>query len=159
MEPAPACGCPQRSKTRCSKHAPTRKSVACFGAVSLRSGTLVTELVSPFDAVTFGNFLTKLLKHRAKGKRMVIIMDNAKYHHAKLLAPLLHKQRNVLTLLFLPPYSPELNPIERVWKLTKRFATHNQYFATLDEIILSVSERFRLWACPNHTLVRLCGIS
>ncbi|MGH8628364.1 MAG: hypothetical protein ACREYC_24895 [Gammaproteobacteria bacterium] len=54
---------------------------------------------------------------------------------------------------------PELNPIERVWKLTKRFATHNQYFATLDEIILSVSERFRLWACPNHTLVRLCGIS
>ncbi|MGH8654627.1 MAG: transposase [Gammaproteobacteria bacterium] len=82
-----------------------RKSVACFGAVSLRSGTLVTEIVSPFDAVTFGNFLTELLKHRAKGKRMVIIMDNAKHRHAKLLAPLLHKRRNVLTLLFLPPYS------------------------------------------------------
>lgn len=102
---------PPEIKDPVLKHAPTRKSVACFGVVSLRSGTLVTEIVSPFDAVTFGNFLTKLLKHRAKGKRMVIIMDNAKYHHAKLLAPLLHKQRNVLTLLFLPPYSPELNPI------------------------------------------------
>jgi transposase len=38
-------------------------------------------------------------------------------------------------LLFLPPYSPQLAPIERVWKLTRRLAMHNHYFATLVEVL------------------------
>jgi len=37
-------------------------------------------------------------------------------------------------LEFLSPYSPELNPIERVWKLIRRLATHNQYFQTLTQV-------------------------
>ncbi|MFJ1259779.1 hypothetical protein [Cupriavidus sp. CuC1] len=36
-------------------------------------------------------------------------------------------------MLFLPPYSPQLAPIERVWWLTGRLALHNRYFATLTE--------------------------
>ena len=51
---------------------------------------------------------------------MVLVLDNARYHHAVLLKPLLRKYRAVLTLLFLPPYSPQLAPIERVWKLARR---------------------------------------
>src|SRR2546429_3302235 len=37
-------------------------------------------------------------------------------------------------LHFLPPYSPELNPIERVWKLVRRRCLHNRYFAALDDV-------------------------
>ena len=98
-------------------HAPTRKSVACFGSVSLSTGKFVRRLCDKFDALTFEAFLKKLLRHRSRGKRMVIVLDNAKYHHAVLLAPLLRRYRKVLSLLFLPPYSPQLAPIERVWKL------------------------------------------
>ena len=105
-------------------HAPTRKSVACFGAVSLSSGKFVHTICERFDAVTFETFLKKLLRHRSRGKRMVVVLDNARYHHAILLAPLLRMYRKVLTLLFLPPYSPQLAPIERVWKLARRMATH-----------------------------------
>jgi transposase len=47
-----------------------------------------------------------------------------------------------LALEFLPPYSPDMNPIERVWKLTRRQATHNRYFPTLDEIIIAVEKVF-----------------
>jgi transposase len=39
---------------------------------------------------------------------------------------------------YLPPYSPELNPIERVWKLTRRRCLHNRYFSQLDEVITAV---------------------
>ena len=38
------------------------------------------------------------------------------------------------TLDFLPPYSPDLNPIERVWKLTRRLCLHNVYFPKLDQV-------------------------
>jgi transposase len=89
---------------------------------------------------------------------MVIVLDNARYHHAKLLVPLLHKYRKVLTLLFLPPYSPQLAPIERVWKLTRRLATHNRYFETLGEVLDVVRQCFNRWMKPNLVLKRLCGI-
>jgi transposase len=79
--------------------------------------------------------------------------------HAKLLAPLLHKYRKFLTLLFLPPYSPQLAPIERVWKLTRRLATHNQYFPTLDDVLVVVERCFTRWLKPNDVLRRLCGIT
>jgi transposase len=36
---------------------------------------------------------------------------------------------------YLPPYSPELNPIERLWKLKRRQCIHNRYFPTLDEVV------------------------
>ena len=87
------------------------------------------------------------------------VLDNATYHHARLLAPWLHKHRRVLTLLFLPPYSPQLSPIERVWKLTRRLATHNRYFATLDELLDAAETCFNRWRKPNPVLRRLCGIS
>ena len=83
-------------------HAPTRKSVACFGAVSLRSGKFVRSMCETFDAVTFETFLKTLLRHRSRDTRMVLVLDNARYHHAVLLKPLLRKYRAVLTLLFLP---------------------------------------------------------
>ena len=139
-------------------HAPTRKSVACFGAVSLASGKFVRSMCKRFDALTFEAFLKKLLRHRSRGKRMVVVLDNAKYHHAVLLAPLLRKYRKVLTLFFLPPYSPQLAPVERVWKLARRMATHNRFFGTLGEVLVAVDTCFDRWQKPNSVLRRLCGI-
>lgn len=139
-------------------HAPTRKSIACFGAVSLRSGKFIWSLAPKFDSVTFEAFLKQLLRHRSRGRRMVLVLDNAAYHHAASLRPLLRRYRRVLTLLFLPPYSPQLAPIERLWKLARRLATHNRYFATLAELIAAVTQRFRHWRKANPVLRRLCGI-
>jgi transposase len=149
---------PPEDKDPVLLHAPTRKSVACFGAVSLRTGKLVTAFEPKFNAESFQRFLALLLTHRPHDKRLALVLDNAKYHHARALQPWLHQHRKRLTLLFLPPYSPELNPIERVWKLTRRLATHNRHFPTLDAILNAVRERFELWEKPNRQLVRLCAI-
>ena len=141
------------------KHAPTRKSMACFGAVSLRTGKFVSSFCEVFNAVTFEAFIKLLLRRRTKGKRLMVVLDNARYHHAKLLAPLLHKYRKVLSLLFLPPYSPQLAPVERVWKLTRRLSTHNRHFANLGDVLSAVSKCFAAWQKPNDVLKRLCGIN
>lgn len=139
-------------------HAPTRKSVACFGAVSLRTGTFVRSRCDTFNAATFATFLKMLRRHRARTTQMVLVLDNARYHHALLLKPVLRKYRAVLRLLFLPPYSPQLAPIERVWKLARRLATHNRFFATLDELLAAIEKCFDRWRQPNSVLRRLCGI-
>jgi transposase len=59
---------------------------------------------------------------------------------------------------YLPPYSPDLNPIERVWKLTRRLCLHNRYFPALIGVIEAVEEQFGYWKQPNDSLRRLCGI-
>lgn len=127
-------------------------------AVSLASGKFVRSMCEKLDALTFEAFLKTLLRRRARGTRMVIVLDNAKDHHAVLLAPLLRKYRTVLTLLFLPPYSPQLAPIERVWKLACRMATHNRFFESLGELVKTVITCFDRWRKPNAVLQRLCSI-
>lgn len=149
---------PPEEKDPVLLHAPTRKSVALFGAVTLRTGQLVTQFCSPFTAITFGTFLRTLLRHRSPTRRLVVVLDNARYHHATLLRPYLAKRQQVLALSFLPPYSPELNPIERVWKLARKLCTHNQYFPALADLVTAVSAQLELWRKPNPVLSRLCGI-
>lgn len=139
-------------------HAPTRKSVACFGAVNVGTGRFVRSYCEVFNGETFAAFLRKLLRHRARGRRLVVVLDNAKYHHAVLLAPLLRQYRRVLLLLFLLPYSPQLAPIERVWKLARRLVMHNTYFASLAQVLDAVDTCFHGWRKPNKVLRRLCCI-
>jgi transposase len=139
-------------------HAPTRKSVALFGAVCIRDGRLATRREDTFDAATFEKFLRELLRRRRQGRKIVVIVDNARWHHAKLLEPWLREERYRLRLDFLPPYSPELNPMERVWKLSRRLCTHNRYFELLEELVTAVFDQFDSWHHPNETLRRLCAI-
>jgi len=138
--------------------APTRKSVALFGAVNLRDGKLVTHFEKKFNAMTFRDFLTILLRHRRRMRKIVILLDNARYHHAVMLRPFLKNHRDRLALEFLPAYSPELNPIERVWKLTRKLCTHNTYFEKLETLIDAVASEHTIWNVPNETLRKLCCI-
>ena len=140
-------------------HAPTRKSVGVFGAVCAGDGRLAIRWEEKFQATTFLAFLKQLLRHRRKGRMMIVIVDNARWHHARYLYPWLEAHHDLLRLDFLPPYSPELNAIERVWKLTRRICTHNQYFPVLDDLIDTVYDQFALWTTPNTTLRRLCAVT
>lgn len=141
-------------------HEPTRKSVGYFGAVRLRDGKFVRRREEEmFNAVTFWAFLKQLKKVSAKaGRRAVVILDNARYHHAKLHKEWRELNTGKFALDFLPAYSPELNPIERVWKLTRRKRLHNRHFATLEILIEEVEEQFDAWSSPNQILRQLCAI-
>jgi transposase len=142
-------------------HYPTRKSVGYWGAVRLRDGRFVYRReTDSFNAQTCQDFLAQLHRtSRGRGRRTVVIADNAKYHHAKLHELWRQHQAERFALDFLPPYSPELNPAERIWKLTRRKCLHNCYFPTLDDVITAVEAQFILWTSPNDTLRRLCAVT
>ncbi len=111
------------------------------------------------NAAMLRTFLGRLLGQQTPGRRMIVVLDNARYHHTKLLAAFLHRHARQLRRLFLPPYSPQLAPIERVWKLTRRLATHNRYFATLPDVLKAVAACFDRWCRPNEVLRCLCCIT
>jgi transposase len=152
---------PPETKDPVLLHHPTRRSVGYFGAVRLRDGKLFFRReTGKFNAVTCWRFLKDLRAAATRtGRRVVVIADNAKYHHARLHREWREQAAARFALDFLPPYSPELNPAERVWKLTRRRCLHNRYFPQLDEVILAVEAEFANWIKPNSTLRRLCAIT
>jgi transposase len=142
-------------------HQPTRKSIGYFGAVRLRDGKFDYRREDhKFNAETFLVFLKQLKQSACRsGRRVVVLLDNARYHHGKL-----HKAWRALhckqfQLDYLPPYSPELNPIERVWKLTRRKCLHNVHFEELSEVTNVVESQFNMWSTPNQPLRQLCAIT
>ena len=65
-------------------HAPTRQSISYFGVVRLTDGKLVMSRPDGmFDAGTCWDFYRKLERHQRAGRKMVVIIDNARYHHAR----------------------------------------------------------------------------
>jgi transposase len=85
----------------------------------LSSGELFTvKLWETMTAALFVAFLGLLMEH--VGKPLVVILDNASVHKAKATEPMLKLLRQKgLRLYFLPPYSPELNRIEKLWHKMK----------------------------------------
>ena len=159
--PVAACGCPRKPRTPCCCIIRRGRSVGYFGAVRLRDGKFqFSRETGKFNAVTFFAFLQGLRRTSIRtGRRVVVITDNARYHHARL-----HKEWRAthiedFVLDYLPPYSPELNPIERVWKLTRRQCLHNRYFPVLEEVVAAVEKQFENWRNGNETLRRLCAIT
>lgn len=101
---------------------PARKSVGYFGAVRLRDGKLAYRREDhKSNAETFLAFLKQLKQSACRsGRRVVVLLDNARYHHGTLYKDWRALHCKQFQLDYLPPYSPELDPIERVWKLTRR---------------------------------------
>lgn len=89
-----------------------------------------------------------------------MILDNARIHHAKILKPFLEKNEQRLTLLFLPPYSPNLNAVERIWGWLKGSVIANRFHATRKDIRKSIEAFMEyLNAYPKKVLQRIGSLA
>lgn len=87
------------------------KGVKLLGALNYETGRVYCTEEENYDAEAFLKFLQKVLNLYPTGK-IVMILDNARIHHAKLLESFLQDNNDRFQLTFLPPYSPKLNLIE-----------------------------------------------
>ena len=110
-----------------------RKTAHIFGALSLEIRPRFQYQFAPvFNAQTFLEFLTRLV--RRTRRKIFLVIDNSPCHNLDAEGRAwLTANRRRLELFRLPPYSPEFNPIEGVWKKTKKRTTHNVFFRTTDE--------------------------
>ncbi len=124
------------------KSPPTRKSLKVMGAVTVGNDPKFHFRFVPwFNTTTFLTFLDQLLS-RYKDKKIHLILDNAKYHKGPDVRKWLEGKEDRIELHYLPPYSPEFNATEYVWKETRRRTTHNRFFNTLSEFKGRLFRRF-----------------
>ena len=132
-----------------------RHKLSFFGALNLKTGRLLTKEAPTFSAETFGDFVRYLIQS-TQGK-LYLILDNARWHKACDLRDLFYVNQDRIERIFLPPYSPELNPMERVWRITRRKVTHNRYFQSVEELRTALISHFTKWEQPNTALRVLCA--
>lgn len=121
------CWCPKPVRPLCQAMV-TQEYTYAYAAVSVADGQLDTLILPQVNGLCMQLFLDEVAQ-RHPNDRIVMILDGAGWH-----------QRGVLTLatnlrlLSLPPYSPELNPVEHLWDDLREKSFHNRVFDSLDAL-------------------------
>jgi len=127
-----------------------------LGTLDYETGEVFSIQEERFDAKVFLIFLEKVIA-KYPNQRIVMILDNAKIHHAILIQPFLEKHKAYFSLMYLPPYSPNLNLIEELWGWLKAAVINNVFFNTLGKIRKSVQGFIKdINETPQITIDRLC---
>jgi len=95
------------------------------------------------DAASTLALLAKLEASNPGKRRIYVIVDNARYHHARVVRQWLAKPDCRITLVFLPAYAPHLNAIERLWAVMHREVTHNKFPASFSHFVEAIFDFFR----------------
>ena len=126
------CWAPRDSKVAVDQTS-GRRRMNIHGAIDLETGRTRMREVLTVDAMSTIALLMSIEALYPAMRRIHVFLDNARYHHAKLVRDWLAQPGRRIKLHFVPPYCPHLNPIERLWGLMHRNITHNRCYATFNE--------------------------
>jgi len=120
-----------------------RKRINIHGALNLEDGLFQFVEAEKINAQTTRQLLQKLETAYPSKRVIHVFLDNARYHHAKVLQPWLQAPERRIKLHFLPAYAPHLNPIERLWGVMHKNVTHNNHYARFDDFTEAIFNFFR----------------
>lgn len=103
-----------------------QKRVNIIGAINLENHQVEYQKVDWVNAESIKAFLSQLEKQHPDKKSIHLIWDNAGYHKSNEIKKFVSQTK--IKLHYLPPYSPNLNPIERLWKIMHEQVTYNRYY-------------------------------
>ncbi|MDF5662799.1 IS630 family transposase, partial [Vibrio parahaemolyticus] len=129
----------------------SRTRLNIIGALPLQNiGATVTDTYDTINSESIVRFFWKLKKeHYPLEQKVHLVLDGAAYHQSELVKNAA-KVLNI-ELHYLPPYSPNLNPIERLWKVINEYVRNNIYFSSKAEFTTAINEFF------NVTLPKVAG--
>jgi transposase len=118
------------SETLAIEQTSGRQRINIHGAIDLETGQ--TRMIEGLtvDAISTIRLLESIEALYPMLVLIHVFLDNARYHHARLVRDWLARSDCRIKLHFLPAYCPHLNPIERLWGLMHRHVTHNKCYAT-----------------------------
>lgn len=126
---------------------------SAIGAVRPKDGKFVSLVVPHVDTEIFQRFIQELEAEVNKSRRNIIILDNAGWHKTRRL------HWGILEPMYLPAYSPDLNPIEELWLALKR--EFFSWFQTKDERELDdqVELALKYYLDRPHLVKSICSMS
>jgi len=135
-----------------------RERVTGFGSVDPLTGQLTATFADKGNTLSFKKHLRKVLRLYNDRSRIVIYVDNVRFHHARALRPFLAAHPR-LEIRYLPPYSPDLNPVERLWWYMRKRIIHNRFLESIKERIAKFWKLFSPALKPNPKFKRICVVN
>ncbi len=130
------------------------KVLTTLGAMSLRGIDAVMTIESPTDGEVFRAYVEQVLCPKLQSGD-VVVMDNLSAHKVRGIRELLEAQG--AELLYLPPYSPDLNPIEKAWFKLKQFLRTTKA-RTAEALDQAITEALKTITAANAAAwFRHCG--
>ena len=130
------------------------KNFYLYSAVNPRTGEEFTLILPKANKELMKIFMTEFYK-KYKGRNIIIIMDGAGWH--KNQKYLLQNIENI-EIVLQPSYSPELNPVERLWQYIKNHIIKNKIYETLDDLENKICKFFN--SKINDDLIRnVCAVN
>lgn len=108
-----------------------RNRINVLGAINAVTQQLETVINTAYITSTEVVVLLEQLRAKHYGSAIDVVLDNARYQHCNFVKEAAGRLR--INLVFLPPYSPNLNLIERLWKLIRKRTLHGRYYDTVDK--------------------------
>lgn len=128
-----------------------RDRINVLGAYSPILGEYVgLESLENLNAETMKELVQKILELPPESPRIFLIMDNARYNHARLLCD--YVAGTPIEIIYLPPYSPNLNLIERLWHFFKDEVMRDHFYETFQEFVTAVKSFFANWSLHRSAL-------
>ena len=109
-----------------------------LGAYSWNTDTISWKVTDWKNSRTFLEFIEYLLVECYPTGRLMLVMDNVSYHKSASVLAALSLFEHRLLMIWLPPYCPELNLIERYWKHLKDLACANKLHDCIEKVVASV---------------------
>jgi transposase len=133
-----------------------RKGYKVFGAIEYFSGRLFSQgIEGRFNSESYQAFLQMILAQTTQ--HLFLIHDGARYHTSASTQAFLAAHSERITEHPLPSYSPDYNPIEYLWRKTKKRATHNKYFKEFATVTVSVDKALAYFATHPEEVLGLFG--
>lgn len=127
-----------------------RKTAHVYGAIALKDGSFSFRFAPVFNGRTFHEFLIQLVAEFGP-RKIFLIIDNGPCHWLDDDGKQwLRDNPGKVELCRLPPYSPEFNATEGVWKVTRKMTTHNRFFHTVEERDAALTATFRKFQAEPH---------
>lgn len=136
----PAYGWIRTGETREIKSNTGRQRINLNGALNLEGMDVVIREDDIINAISVIALLKQIEGVQPEGL-IYLIMDNARYNRSKKVAAYVKRHKRI-RLLFLPPYAPNLNIIERLWKFFHEKTLYNMYYDTFKEFKTAVLDFF-----------------
>jgi transposase len=116
-----------------------RRGYKVFGLIEFFSGWLFYQAIEGrFNAASYIAFLTDLLHQTTQP--LFLVQDGARYHTARAVQQFFAAHADRFSVIRLPSYSPDYNPIEFLWRAIKCRTTHNVYFPEFAHLVASVDD-------------------
>lgn len=125
------------------KEVPTnsgRSRLNISGAVCVADKDVITRQSETINSASIGQLLMAI-RSKNQNEKLYVVMDNARYNRSKYVKKWAKKLK--IKLVYLPPYSPNLNVTERLWRFYRDNFLVNQYFEKLSDFSKSTSNFFR----------------